>query len=150
MRHVLVDHDAVEHARVLELAAGHLLDLGVALDVDRLGAVLVARDGADGLERELAHHVGPPRDELGADRRLDQAQHLVLVARVDRDRNRVDDAQRLLERALERRDDDDRVDVALEVRERLREDLTSCERCEKSVSDQAPRASEGMCMKRRV
>ena len=32
---VLVDHDALEHAAVLHVAARDLLDLGVALDVDR-------------------------------------------------------------------------------------------------------------------
>jgi hypothetical protein len=126
VRHVLVDHHSVEHDRVLDLSSWDLLDFGVSLDVDRLGSVLVARDGADSLEGELAHHVGPAGDKLGSDGRLDEREHLRLVRRVDRDGDGFDDDERLLESALEGGDDDDGVDVALEVRECLCEDLSSC------------------------
>ena len=123
---VLVDHHAVEHDRVLNLAAGDLLDLGVALDVDRLRARLVLGHVPDRLQRELAHHVRPPRDKLGPDRRLDQREHGRLVVRVDRDGDGRNDRERLRQRALEGADDDDRVNVALEVRERLGQNLASC------------------------
>ena len=45
VRHVLVEHDPVEDAGVLDGAAGDLLDLGVALRVDLLGGrSAVSRD----------------------------------------------------------------------------------------------------------
>jgi hypothetical protein len=77
------------------------------------------------LECEFAHHVGPTRDEFRTDRSLDQREHLLFVRRVDGDRDAFDDEEGFFERTLERRDDDDRVNVALEVRECLGEDFSS-------------------------
>ena len=122
---VLVEHHARQHAAALDLAAGHLLHARVALDVDRAHAArVVRRDGADGLEREAAHQVRPADDELGPDRGLDEREHLRVVARVDRDGDAGDDLERGLERFVVGGDDDDRVDVALELREGLGKDLT--------------------------
>jgi hypothetical protein len=123
---VLVEHDTVEDLRVLNLASGNLLDLGVALEVDRLVAVLLARNDANSLEGELAHHVRPPGDELGADGSLDEGKHLVLVRGVDRDGDGLDDEESFGEGTLEGGDDDDGVDVALEVGKSLSENLTGC------------------------
>ena len=121
---VLVEHDARQDAAALDLAAGHLLHAGIALDVDRAHAAhFVGRDGADSLEREAAHQVCPADDELGPDRAFDEREHLRIVARVDRDGDSGDDLERGLERFVVGGDDDDRVDVTLELREGLGEDL---------------------------
>jgi hypothetical protein len=130
---VLVDHDSIEHDRILNLASGDLLDLGVTLDVDRLRAVLVHGDGADRLKSELAHLVGPARDELGTEGSFDESEHLGLVARVDGDGDGLDDEEGLLEGALEGRDDDDWVDVALNVGKSLGENLSGCLRAGRRV-----------------
>ena len=127
---VLVEHDAVQHPAVLDLAAGHLLDAGIALDV-HLG-LAVARlpgDGAHGLEGERAHKVHPPRDELGADRGRDELVHGLVVVDVDGVGDLLDDLERVVEGALEGRDDDDGVDVSFELGEGVGENLTSWTSC---------------------
>lgn len=116
MRHVLVDHHTVEHARILNLASWDLLDLGVSLDVDRFGAVLVPRHRSNRLQCKLAHHVAPAGDELGADGGLDEREHFGFVGRIDRNGDGVDDDQGFFESSLEGRYDDDWVDVAFEMR----------------------------------
>jgi hypothetical protein len=51
--------------------------------------------------------------------------HLRIVGHVDLDRDLVDDLEGICERLLEGLDDDHRVDVALELRQSLGEDLSS-------------------------
>lgn len=125
MRDILVEHDPIQHPALLDLAAGDFLHTRVALDIDRLERTLVVRDGAHGLQRELAHEVRPAHDKLRSDRRLDERQHLLIVVRVDGDGDALDDLEGLLEGLVVRRDDHDRVDVAFKLCERLRKDLTS-------------------------
>ena len=127
MGDVLVEHDAVEDGGLLDLAPRDLLDARVALDVDGLERAVVVRDGADGLEGELAHEVGPAHDELGADGGLDEREHLLVVVDVDGDGDALDDLEGLLEGFVVGGDDDDGVDVALELGEGLCEDLTRWE-----------------------
>ena len=124
MHDVLVQHDAGQDTAALDLATGDLLHAGVPLDVDRAHARVFGRDGADGVERETAHEVGPADDELGPDRGFDEREHLRIVARVDRDRDSGDDLERGLEGFVVGGDDDDRMDVALELREGLGEDFS--------------------------
>lgn len=113
---VLVDHDAVQHLAVLDLASGDLLDACVALDVDLLLAAHVGGDGADGLERKTAHQLRPPGDEFCANRRVDDPVHLLVVVHVDFGRDFADDLEGVGQRLLEGLDDDDGVDVALQLR----------------------------------
>lgn len=123
MHDVFVQHDARQDPTALDLATGDLLHAGIPLDVDRAHARVVGRDGADGVERETAHEVCPADDKLGPDRAFDEREHLRIVARVDRDGDSGNDLERGLEGFVVGGDDDDRMDVALELREGLGKDL---------------------------
>ena len=84
---VLVEHDATQHPRVLDRAAGDLLHLGVSLGVDllgraRLGVAVLHGDGLDGVDGDLDGQVGPAGDELGADARLHHLDQLGGVVEV--------------------------------------------------------------------
>lgn len=115
MSDVLVEHDTVKYPTLLDLAPRDLLDTCVALDIDGLERALVLRDGADGLERELAHEVRPAHDELGADRRLDEREHLLVVVHVYGDRDALDDLECLFQGLVVCGDDHDGMDVAFEL-----------------------------------
>jgi hypothetical protein len=65
--HVLVEHHAVQYGAVLEEAAGYLLDLGVALNVDLDVVAFLAVDGLDGLDSQVDDEGAPLGGELGAD-----------------------------------------------------------------------------------
>ena len=112
MRDVLVEHDTIQYAALLDLATGDLLDACIALDVDRLERALVVRDSADSLQREFAHEVRPAHDKLGPDRGLDEREHLLIVVDVDRNGYALDNLESLLEGLVVRRNDHNRVDVA--------------------------------------
>ena len=82
-----------------------------------------ASSAETGIEHETAHEVRPADDEHGPDRVFEVCKHLLIVARVDRDGDFEDDLERGLESFVVGGDDDDRVDVALELREGLGKDL---------------------------
>ena len=74
MDDVLVDHEAVEDAAVLERTSRHLLDTGVAFDVDFDTVVGVLDvDGAHGLESHPRKEADPAPTELGAEGGRNQA-----------------------------------------------------------------------------
>eukprot|EP01137_Pigoraptor_chileana_P019539 Opistho-2@80698 len=83
VRHILVDHHTSKHLRLLNLTAGNLLNLGVALNVDFAAPILLNGDGAHGRKCDLAGEVGPPLHELGTETRLDNVEHSRVVIRVD-------------------------------------------------------------------
>ena len=115
MRDVFVEHYAIQDATLLNFTSRNLLHACVPLNVNSLESALVLGDGSDGLEGEFAHEVGPTHDKLGADRGLDEGEHLLVVVNVDGDRYTLDDLEGLLECFVVRGDDDDRVDVPLEL-----------------------------------
>lgn len=51
--------------------------------------------------------------------------HGLVVIDIDRQRNLLDNFKRILQRMLESRNDDDRVNISFELRQRLGENLTS-------------------------
>lgn len=112
---VLVDHDSVQYAALLDLASRDLLHARVTLDVDGLNPAVIARDGPDCLERKLAHEVGPSHDKLGANRGLDERQHFIIVLGVYWNGDALDDLESLLQRLVVRRDDDDRMNITLKL-----------------------------------
>ena len=145
MRHVLVEHEALEDLAVGDLPAGNLFDLGVPLDVHlgplgvRVGRIVVgppasrlgiggegragprrAGHGQHGLQGHLHHLVVPAAGELGPDAGLDQLGHQVGVAHVDAQRLLLQDGQRLLQRAVVALHDDGGVEVV--PHERLGQD----------------------------
>lgn len=145
MRHVLVEHEALEDLAVGDLPAGNLLHLGVALDVDLgpvgvgVGRVVVgppaprlgiggegrsrprrAGHGQHGLQRHLHHLVVPAAGELGPDAGLDQLGHEVGVAHVDAQGLALQDGQGLLQGAVVALHDDGGVEVV--PHERLGQD----------------------------
>mmetsp|Transcript_43360 Transcript_43360/g.94418 ORF Transcript_43360/g.94418 Transcript_43360/m.94418 type:complete len:260 (-) Transcript_43360:42-821(-) len=66
MRDVLVEHDAVKHLALRQIAARELLHLCVALDVDLLAPIrLHYADNLGGLDGQVRDHVAPPARELG-------------------------------------------------------------------------------------
>mmetsp|Transcript_8137 Transcript_8137/g.25426 ORF Transcript_8137/g.25426 Transcript_8137/m.25426 type:complete len:262 (+) Transcript_8137:189-974(+) len=95
---VLVNHHALEHARVLEVAARDLLDLCVPLDVELFASSVVEEDRLDGVKRELDQHVRELRDELSARARLHEPRQLLRVCHVDGARNLVEGGERVVER----------------------------------------------------
>ena len=137
MHDIFVQHNARQDTAALDLATGHLLHAGIPLDVDRAHARVVSRDDADGIERETAHKVRPADDELGPDRAFDECEHLRIVAGVDRDGDPGDDLESGLESLVVGGDDDDRMDVALELREGLGKNLPRYN--EPRESDSCPR-----------
>ena len=112
---ILVHHHALQHAAVVDATAGDLLNLGVLLDVNLLGAVAVVhRDAHHGVERQVTHERAEARGVLGADARGDDVHELLAVVHVDGERERVDDLDGGVKRLHVRADDDSRVDVLLE------------------------------------
>lgn len=59
MDNILVKHHAAENARVLNLPAGYLFDLGILLDVNFLTAILVQVDGSYGIKCQMTRKVTP-------------------------------------------------------------------------------------------
>mmetsp|Transcript_17104 Transcript_17104/g.49578 ORF Transcript_17104/g.49578 Transcript_17104/m.49578 type:complete len:482 (+) Transcript_17104:407-1852(+) len=112
--HVLVYHDALEHARVLNVAAGQLLHLGVALDVDLLAAVGVHVHAGHRVQRQVHHEVGEARDELGADGGPHEGRELAAVGEVDGECHRLEDGEGVVEALEVARADDGGVEVAEE------------------------------------
>lgn len=125
MSDILVEHDTIEDTALLNLATWHLFNTGVALDVDGFDTTLVDGDCTDGLEGKLAHEVGPAHNELCADGGLDEGKHLLVVCGVNGDGYALDDLECLFESLVVCGDDNDRVYVALELRQRLGEDFSS-------------------------
>mmetsp|Transcript_28049 Transcript_28049/g.66618 ORF Transcript_28049/g.66618 Transcript_28049/m.66618 type:complete len:219 (+) Transcript_28049:909-1565(+) len=112
---VLLEHDTLEHAAVLDLPAGELLHLGVLLDVDLLPA---AREqvghAGHGVEREVRHERPVSARELGADAAQHDFHHLVPVVDVQRERKAVDDLDGILQGRVVPPHDDRGVEVPLE------------------------------------
>ena len=140
MRHVLVEHEALEDLAVGDFPTGNLLHLGVPLDV-HLGPVGVGIVGGgrgvgvsgggrrhrlarsrrpgnrqDGLQGHLHHLVVPPAGELGPDAALHQLGHEVRIAHVDVQRLPLQDGQSLLQRAVVALHDDSRMEVVADKR----------------------------------
>ena len=69
MRHILVEHDALQDAALLNLAARDLLDLGVTLHIDfkaaRARGVLQGH-GLHGLQRQLHHDLAEAARDGGS------------------------------------------------------------------------------------
>jgi hypothetical protein len=82
---VLVEHDALEHARVLDIAARDLLHLGVPLDVDLLAPAVLNVHRLYSIEREAHHQLREAGDELGAGAALHELGQLRRVVEVERD-----------------------------------------------------------------
>ena len=122
---ILVEHDTVENARLLNLPSGNLLDVCISFDVHCRKTGVVLRNRAYSLQSKLAHKLGPSYDELGADRSLDERKHLGIVGHIDGCRDAVDDGEGLLHGFIEGRNDDNRVDIPLKRLHRLRKNLAS-------------------------
>jgi hypothetical protein len=122
---VLVEHNAIQHGALLDLASRYLLHPRVSLQIDlsRYSGYLVGCHDSDGAQGKSTHEVGPARDKFCPDGRFDEGEHLVFVVRVDGDRDRVDDLECIYQGSLESADDDDRVNVALQMGQSLSEDL---------------------------
>eukprot|EP00051_Salpingoeca_urceolata_P005440 m.73293 g.73293 ORF g.73293 m.73293 type:complete len:313 (+) comp14334_c0_seq3:948-1886(+) len=107
---VLVDHDTPQNPRVFQLAAGNLFDFGVALDVNLLAAVLLHLHRVHGTHGNVHSKARPLFQKLGADARLDNGSHLLLVHGVHRFGNLfVEDGQCVVECAEVGANDNGRV-----------------------------------------
>jgi len=95
---VLVDHDALQHTAVRHVAAGNLLHLCVALDVDLLATHVLSGDRRDRVERQTNQHVGEACNELRAGARLDQVGQTRLVIEVERYRELIERLHRVVKR----------------------------------------------------
>lgn len=123
---ILVDHNTVQNLAVLDLASRNLLDTCVTLDVNLLLASHLRRDCANSLERKTAHQLRPPRNKLCANRGVDDPVHLIVVVHIDVGRDLADDLEGIGQSLLEGLNDNDGMDVALELRQSLSKDFTSC------------------------
>mmetsp|Transcript_31604 Transcript_31604/g.60794 ORF Transcript_31604/g.60794 Transcript_31604/m.60794 type:complete len:698 (+) Transcript_31604:198-2291(+) len=113
---VLVHHHALEHPRVLDVAARDLLDLGVPFDVELLAPAVLDVYRLDRLERERHHHRREARDEFGARAALHQLRELGRVVDVEGLGDRVQKLDGVVE-GLEVAVADDRwVEVTIEQR----------------------------------
>lgn len=144
MRDILVHHHALQHLRVLDLSSRNLLHTCISLDVDRRVPFRCRGHRPYSLQSEIAHQVTPstfssvqfakqsssdaPGNKLGSNARLDQIQHLFVVADINRNRNPLDDLQRFLQRLVVRRNDDNGMEIFLELSKRLSKDLASYSR----------------------
>mmetsp|Transcript_12217 Transcript_12217/g.44570 ORF Transcript_12217/g.44570 Transcript_12217/m.44570 type:complete len:463 (+) Transcript_12217:1730-3118(+) len=122
--HVLLEHDAAQHAALLDVASRDLLHLRILLDVDVNRSVRQCDcHRLHGLERQLRHQWAEVVSELGADAALHDVEHLVVVVGVEGECDLVDDLDRVVECAHEGTHDDGGVDVLLQERLRRRQDL---------------------------
>jgi len=96
----------------------------LALDVDGRNAGARRCDGAYRPQRKPAHKIGPAHDEFGPDGGFDERQHLLVARGVNRNRDTLNDVQRLFKDLVECRDDHDGMDTPFQRDNRLCENLS--------------------------
>jgi len=112
---ILVEHDAIQHPTLLNLTPRNLLNPSIPLDIDGLHPPIILCYDADGLQRELAHEVGPAHDEFGANGGFDEGEHFFVICGVDGNGYAFDDLKGFFEGFIVGGDDDYWVDVAFEL-----------------------------------
>mmetsp|Transcript_18397 Transcript_18397/g.46778 ORF Transcript_18397/g.46778 Transcript_18397/m.46778 type:complete len:398 (-) Transcript_18397:289-1482(-) len=114
--HVLVHHHTWNHLTIGDASTGNLFDLHVALDVHADTLVCLLGDCAHCVECHVGHEIVPARDELGANTRLQNREHQLVVLHIHWLRNGGHVRQRILECLRETLDQNGRVYVALQPR----------------------------------
>jgi len=112
---ILVDHDTIEDAALVEETSGDLLHTSVSLDVNLLLSITtVNSDLENGIQSELGDEVSETRHELGSQTRLDELQNSIGVSEVERESSLLHDFNSGIEGLDVRKDNVTRVHVALE------------------------------------
>mmetsp|Transcript_43358 Transcript_43358/g.94407 ORF Transcript_43358/g.94407 Transcript_43358/m.94407 type:complete len:260 (-) Transcript_43358:42-821(-) len=115
MRDVLVEHDAVKHLALRQIAARELLHLCVALDVDLLAPIrLHYADNLGGLDGQVGDHVSPSAGKLGVDGATHDVPKGLRVVEVNGERDLLHDGKRILQGLHVPGDDQRGVEVLLE------------------------------------